>query len=180
MAHKIKTEHAGAKKGGSGFYGHHAEAKKVCKVKRRIADKKEILLGIKSTKEVCVHVEPTSFVAIPFGNDGFSGDSPFYPTDQEDDSAGPIPAALRSTFKRLKKEYYERCQTCSGLDFGDIHEPSGFWILTPENLELAMLPSSVSEPWSIDGECCLVNSITKRMCHRLATRVVGDKSVLEG
>lgn len=38
----IKTEHAGAKHGGSGFYGHHQDAKEECKVARRQHDKVEI------------------------------------------------------------------------------------------------------------------------------------------
>jgi hypothetical protein len=39
----IKTEHSGAKHGGSGFYGHHRDAKEECKVARRHNDEVEIM-----------------------------------------------------------------------------------------------------------------------------------------
>ena len=39
----VKTEHSGAKKGGSGFYGHHADAKAECKSIRRNNDKAETI-----------------------------------------------------------------------------------------------------------------------------------------
>ena len=41
MANKaVKTEHAGAKHGGVGFYGHKSDAKVFSKKARRAADKK--------------------------------------------------------------------------------------------------------------------------------------------
>ena len=36
---KLKTEHAGAKKGSGAFYGHKADAKKASNTDRRRADK---------------------------------------------------------------------------------------------------------------------------------------------
>ncbi|MDB4988298.1 MAG: hypothetical protein JWN04_3476 [Myxococcaceae bacterium] len=39
MKHDIKTEHAGAKNGG-GFWGPRADAKRICKSKRRAGDKR--------------------------------------------------------------------------------------------------------------------------------------------
>lgn len=193
MAHKIKTEHAGAKKGGSGFYGHHSEAKEVCKTKRRIADKQTVrqevsrlnpncdfvsITGDEAEKVKVKRLVPRDFLAIPFGDDGVGGDSYFYPTKDLDDNAGPIFSSARSTFAQIQEEYRERFVRNNEYEPGPDELPAGYWILTQANFDTAMIPDKAAWPNGDTGQY-IVNRIVKSLCNHLATRVVGDKSVLK-
>jgi hypothetical protein len=106
-------------------------------------------------------------VAVAFGDDGFSGDSSFYP-----ENSNAVPATDESTFEELLAAYHTK--------LGDEHEvedkPVGFWVLTSENLEIAMIP--FDGDIGNDSACYAANRAVKRICNRLAVRIVGDASPL--
>ena len=104
-------------------------------------------------------------VAVAFGDDGFSGDSSFYP-----ENSNAVPATDESTFEELLAAYH--------TEFGDEVEdkPVGFWVLTSENLEIAMTP--FDGDIGNDSAYYAANRAVKRICNRLAVRIVGDVSPL--
>jgi len=180
MPKGIKTEHAGAKKGGSGYWGHHAEAKEVCKSKRRLNDKKEVRQGIRlgeDRPQAYLLKQIEDLVAVPFGSDGLAGDSAFVPTDDYDESGSPIPADVKSTLGQLKRHFRDRCKAV-GLPLMKVDEPVGFWLLYLKDFETAMFAKVLVDEM-IGTREYVVNAIVKCLINRLASRVIGDKSVLK-
>lgn len=113
-------------------------------------------------------------VAVAFGDDGFNGDSCFYPGEDavpvsENASFDEIFAVWRA--KQIKLGDWEECED-------DNEKPIGFWVLTPKSLKIAKIAGS--DDFSSDSACYAANRAVKRVCHHLAVRIVGDPSPLDG
>jgi hypothetical protein len=136
--------------------------------------------------------------AVPFGDDGCAGDSPFSP------GSGTVDATEGSTFEELRAAWADLVLTTDhgfrrngdgtwtvedddgapwtmGLEEAleylecDLDEaiPAGFWILDGEDLDKVLAASAV-ECWN-DSSAYAVNSVAKRTCARFARRTVGTE-----
>lgn len=108
--------------------------------------------------------------AVAFGKDGFTGDSSF-----ACDYA--VPATNNSTFDELLEAWTKAQDDDGELEncFGD-DRPVGFWILSKKNLDIVR--SMIHEVHN-DSAAYVQNSAGKHLVHKLATKVVGDPSVLK-
>jgi hypothetical protein len=99
------------------------------------------------------------FFAVPYGPDGLTGDSSFYPSKED-----AVKLDLdKITFEGLLSKY------SVGLD--DDETPIGFWILSEKDLDTALTLFEVE--CGNDSQCYTINRSVKTLCNRLAVRTVG-------
>jgi len=134
--------------------------------------------------------------AVPFGEDGFAGDSPFSPDGRT------VGATDESTFEELRAAWADLVLTTDhgfrrdgdgswtvedddgepwtlGLEGAlehlerDLDEevPVGFWILDEADYE-RIVEASAIECWN-DSSVYAANQVTKRVCAQFAKRTVG-------
>jgi hypothetical protein len=107
--------------------------------------------------------------AVAYGSDGLAGDSAFYPSEQ-----GAIPASKDSTFDQLLDRWKAWKMEDEGLEEEDMLDeemPVGFWLLTEDDLEKALIPTEI-ECWN-DGQTYTVNRAVKTLCAGMAKDTVG-------
>lgn len=107
-------------------------------------------------------------LAVPYGTDGLTGDSAFYPSRET-----AVQAAAESTLEELKAAYAEKA------DEDEAAEIAGFWLLTEHDLDVALTPADEIECGN-DSQVYTVNRVVKVLCNRLARLTVGDLSPLAG
>jgi len=96
------------------------------------------------------------------GNDGFSAEQYTFPTTDE------------ATYAELLAEWKLRvCQESDVTEYedaADLDGPTGFWLLTQENLSIAHIPFDGG--MGSDAAFIQANKTSKRICQRLATKTV--------
>jgi hypothetical protein len=108
-----------------------------------------------------------ALVAVPFtedGEDAVQGDSTFIPDDEN-----PLPAEEDSTYESLL-EAWKKQDRDGEEDEDDPNEPTGFWILTKEHLDVACIP--MENDWGNDSQWYSLVRSSKSICERLAVKTV--------
>lgn len=123
--------------------------------------------------------------ALPFGADGFSGDSAFYldrPGEALEVDAGAAFGQVLALWQqrsmdRAAEDDDELCDDQLVEVLEGEEAPVGFWLLTGQSLEVACVP--YDDAGGNDGSTYQANRTAKRLCAKLAVKVLGDGSVLE-
>jgi len=105
-----------------------------------------------------------ALVAVPFtedGEDAVQGDSAFIPDNEK-----PLPATVDSTFESL----LEAWKKLEDEDNEDAEEPTGFWILSKEHLDVACIP--MENDWGNDSQWYSLVRSSKSICQRLAVKTI--------
>lgn len=117
--------------------------------------------------------------AVPYGKDGLTGDSSFYPSEEE-----AVDATEESKFEDLLKVWTAKriaeegiveidgvlCEPTDPPFKWEVDYPVGFWLMREEDLETALIPGEVE--CHNDGQCYTVNRVIKTLCRRLAVKLI--------
>ncbi len=105
--------------------------------------------------------------AVPFGDDGFAGDSGFWLGDK-------VEASLESTLEECLAAHRAIAESGQGEDFDEeeYEAPVGFWLLSEKDAATADVVYDADFGGS-DGESYGMNRAAKRVCAHLAARTLG-------